>query len=411
MAQEIYESRWNSGETAGTMPATVFLGPGGLSIRDPQTQAQIALWNYEDLTAGAPVGKRSGDVLLRNKQTPRATLFIEGPGIGEAVIVRAPQIAQSFQRRRIVLYGLIFTVLVAAVGAVLFFSDFSASKEVARFIPEELADRMGRQGIEAFGPVAPSCVNQPGNVALQRILDRLQGSGNFGRPFKLHVTKSSTQNAFALPGRHIVLLSGLVNKAKSPEEVAGVMAHEMGHELERDPEAGLVRAIGMQTMLMLLSGGGNGTALDLGAVLLQLQYSRDAEHLADVHAVEILRKARIAPKATGDFFSRDTVAETITDRSITTYLSTHPSSKERAKLFFSQPAYATEPVLTAEEWKAAQVICGETLRTNPPSTVKVPQNGQKTPPPDKPKNTPRDRPAPQDGPKPTPQDKHGTTNI
>jgi Zn-dependent protease with chaperone function len=393
VAQEIYEGRWNSGETAGAIPVRVNFEDSGLSIRDTKVQAQVAFWHYRDLAAGTPIGTRSGDVLLRNTQTPRATLFIEGPEVGKAVIARAPQTAQSAQRGRIVRYGLIVTALVLAVGAFLFFGDFSTSKAVAQFIPDKVADKMGAQGIEAFGRVERTCVNQPGNAALQRILDRLQSAGNFGRPFKLHVAKSRVPNAFALPGRHIVLLSGLVNKAKNPEEVAGVMAHEIGHGLELDPEAAFVRVVGMQTMLSLLTGeSGNDAALTAGALLLQLRYSRDAERMADAHAIAILRRARIAPKPVGDFFLRDSSADSSADGSYMNYLSTHPSSKERAKQFQSQPPYATEPILTAKEWEDAQVICGEPL----PSL--------RTPP--KPKAPPQDRPstAPHNRPKPVPRD-------
>ncbi|HZV20476.1 MAG TPA: M48 family metallopeptidase, partial [Hyphomicrobiales bacterium] len=204
-----------------------------------------------------------------------------------------------------------------------------------------------------------SCEIHPGKAALQRLLNRLQSGGDYGPAFKLHVAKAKMANAFALPGRRIVLLSGLIKQANSPEEVAGVLAHEMGHGLEKDPERLFVRNVGTQTVIQLLTGqSGNQSPLALGAIFLQLSYSREAERSADAHAIEILRKARIGPKATAEFFLRNARGDN-SNKGEVNYLSTHPSSSERAKLFLSQPDYATAPTLSAKEWADAKAICDE----------------------------------------------------
>jgi beta-barrel assembly-enhancing protease len=352
-----FEGRWSSGETAGGVPATIDFESAGLSIKGTDG-VQLAFWDYKDLLPAGPIAKRAADALLRHAQTPRATLFVRGAGIGKALIARAPRTAQSFQRFRVVSLSLIFTAIAAIAGLALLFGRVSASKTVAGLIPAEAANRLGLQSIEMFGPVAPACVNQPGNLALQRILDRLRASGEYGSPFKLHVAQSKIANAFALPGRHIVLLSGLVKQAKSPEEVAGVLAHEMGHGIERDPEALFVRGGGMQVLIEFLTGqSGSQTPLTAGALLLQLRYSREAEHAADSHAIEILRNAKISSQPTAGFFLRDQAKSS--EGGVLSYLSTHPSSKSRAVLFKSQPPYPVEPIIGAKEWADAQAICEE----------------------------------------------------
>jgi Zn-dependent protease with chaperone function len=317
--------------------------------------------------------------LLRSSKAPRASLFIQGKGVGALLIRHAPRTAQSFQRFRIVSLSMIATVIIVIAGAILFFGRVSLSKAVAAFIPERVADRMGVQSVEMFGRFAPACVNQPGNTALQRIIDRLQGGGDYGSPFKLHVVRSTIANAFALPGRHIVLLSALVKQAKSAEEVAGVLAHEMGHGLEKDPEVLFVRSTGMDALLQLLTGqSGTQAPLAAGAIFLQLQYSRDAERSADAHAVEILRNARIEPKPTADFFLRDAAkSEPSNKSSMLGYLSTHPSSKDRAQLFLSQPAYAALAILNEKEWADAQAICGPAPAMKPGEDLKKPPENPK----------------------------------
>jgi beta-barrel assembly-enhancing protease len=358
LSKAVFEGRWNDGAQAQSTAVSVAFEDGGLSIRGPGGE-EIAFWKYGELTPAAPVSKASDDILLHYSATAHATLFVRGLGVGRLFLAHAPGKSQTSQRIKIVRYSLVATAVVIAAGLFLFFGRFSASRAVADLIPYGAADRIGAQSIGMFGPIAPACENHPGNAALQRILDRLQAGADYGRPFKLHVARARMANAFALPGRHIVLLSGLVKQAKNPEEVAGVLAHEMGHGLEKDPEALFVRNVGMQTLTQLLTGQSGGqSAVTLGAILLQLRYSRAAERSADNHAVEILRKARVGPKPTGEFFLRN-AATTSEGESALNYLSTHPSSKERAQLFLTQPVYPGVPLLSDQDWSDAQAICGE----------------------------------------------------
>ena len=110
-------------------------------------------------------------------------------------------------------------------------------------------------------------------------------------------------NAFALPGEQIVVLRGLIEEADSPDEVAGVIAHEMGHGLELHPETGIVKALGMSAAVLLIFGDSSSIG-NWGAHLLQLSYTRSAEREADVHALRILKAADISPKGISDFFKR-----------------------------------------------------------------------------------------------------------
>ncbi len=355
MSQDIFKGQWSSGEKASADPVTVVFEAGGIEFGSAQA-GQLGFWHYADLLPGAPILKKAGDVLLRNRQYPRASLFIEGKGAAALVLSRAPHTSENTLRLKILRWGLAVAAIAVAAAALLFFGDGSTAKAIAGLIPQEMASRIGRQNVEVFGIVAPSCVKQPGNAALQRILGKLQKAGGYSQPFTLHVVKSKTPNAFALLGGHMVLLSALVKEAEGPEEVAGVLAHEMGHEIEKDPEAMFVRNVGMQTLITLFTGSGDNTALKAGAFLLQLRYSREAERLADAHAVEILKKAGIGPKPAGNFFLRHASAEKGEGFS---YLSTHPDSKERAKLFLAQASYPVQPLLSAREWADAKAICGD----------------------------------------------------
>src|SRR5438067_2076542 len=77
----------------------------------------------------------------------------------------------------------------------------------------------------------------------------------------------SLVNAFAVPGGQIILTRGLVQRAGASDEVAGVLAHELGHTLELHPEAGIIRALGLSAAMQLALAGSQGTISNIGLIL------------------------------------------------------------------------------------------------------------------------------------------------
>ena len=244
-------------------------------------------------------------------------------------------------------------------GAIFFVSLFEAPKLVAGWMPGSVADEIGLQGVALFGATTPECNEGKGAAALGRILDRLQSGGRYGRPFKLHLVKGEQENAFALPGRHIVLVSGLVKLSKAPEEIAGVFAHEMGHGLEKYPEALFLRDIGVKVILKFTTWG-DDSPVAFRAMLSQLRYSRETEVKADAHAIAIMRRARIPSRSAGEFILRS-AAESPTGESTMDDFGAHLFADERAELFLTQPSYEAEPILSEEEWAKAKAVCGDRI--------------------------------------------------
>ena len=178
-------------------------------------------------------------------------------------------------------------------------------------------------------------------------------------------------NAFAVPGGQVILTRGLVETAGSPDEVAGVLAHELGHAIELHPETGLVRAMGMLAAAQLIFAGSSGTVSNVGVVLTQLRYTRIAEREADVHALRMLKGAGISPKGFGDFFERlegsaRRPKRARRHRPSLELISTHPPSVERIAMVRAQPAYPATPALSAEDWKALREACAALRRPRPP---------------------------------------------
>jgi beta-barrel assembly-enhancing protease len=153
-----------------------------------------------------------------------------------------------------------------------------------------------------------------------------------GYAVRLHITDESDINAFAIPGGHLVFHSGLLLKAKSPDEVLGVLAHEMGHIQKRHSLRQMARGLGMYAAIQVLLGDmtGWGAALqDGGWLLLQQGYSRDMEREADDAGRYYLARMGKSTDGMIQFFGRLQEEENKSLGSIPAFLSTHPATTER----------------------------------------------------------------------------------
>ena len=180
-------------------------------------------------------------------------------------------------------------------------------------------------------------------------------------------------NAFAVPGGHIVVMRGLLDTLESPEELAGILAHEIGHVIERHPLAGAIRITGISVLLDLVVGGDSDIVdalVQLGGTLIAFSYNREDERTADAIALEILRQAAITPKGLERFFERLTAEagktveggdrmDKAAERAVTLF-STHPWNDERLKKVRKAGAATktSRPALTGDQWRALQGICG-----------------------------------------------------
>ena len=142
--------------------------------------------------------------------------------------------------------------------------------------------------------------------------------------FQFFVTDDVSVNAFAMPGGYVVMHTGLLQLAATPEEVAGVLAHEVQHVEQRHSLRGIAQSLGMTAAIGLLLGDISSIAL-LGGELLQLKFSRDHETEADREGLKVLVAAKINPAGMRDFFGK-MAAQSKLDLG---FLSTHPASDER----------------------------------------------------------------------------------
>ena len=243
-----------------------------------------------------------------------------------------------------------FTLTSAAAVAVVLLSP----QWLAPLIPDSVDDRLGDALVGDFG--GRFCHTPAGDAALKKLVNSLDDNPD---DLRVEVAKIDMLNAIALPGGNVILFDGLIKQAKTPDEVAGVLAHEIGHVREKHVMQALLRQMGLAVVL----GGIDGNSGALVNNVLAMSYSRNSEAEADAHSMKVLGNANISPVGTASFFDRlsqlDGSAGVKQDAAITGYLSSHPLSASRKTAFEKSIVKGKnyKPALTSAEWTELKTMC------------------------------------------------------
>jgi len=150
--------------------------------------------------------------------------------------------------------------------------------------------------------------------------------------FKI-VDDSTTINAFALPGGYIYVYSGLLLRADNEAEVAGVLAHEVGHVVGKHCVKRLTKIYGYQFIVALALGNNPSQLEQIAADILGgvgiLYYGRDNEYEADAYSVKYMNALCYDPNAMVTFFEKLDELQTKDPSYIEKLMSTHPQPAER----------------------------------------------------------------------------------
>jgi len=182
---------------------------------------------------------------------------------------------------------------------------------VDTFVPMSFEAGIGKQ----FEPdLVGGRANAPAEVtaAVQAITDRLVAAWpperreTFGPYVKVRVVMEPMMNAFALPGGHIIVMSGLLSQAERPDQVAAVIAHELTHVAERDSMkrlAGQIKWTLLRTYLAGDMGADHEFVFDRVQSLSSLRYSRTQEERADREGLLLMRRAGFDSAAASELFT------------------------------------------------------------------------------------------------------------
>ena len=360
------------GQTAGKREIEVRLGGDALALYDADGRAIVA-WPLATLRR-LPGSRRSRDELrLIPDFESEERLVLRDRYLIDAI----EDVATGLNKRRPPRPGMVRRVVIwmgvaaASVAALVFVVVPLLSDTIAPMIPPEseialgaqIADQIANEGVIFAGIEPGACETPEGLAALDKMVARLELVSDSHVPLNVRVLQGDMVNAFALPGGHIFFISGLLTTADSPEEAAGVLAHEIGHVVGRDPTRNILRSFASAAVISTVLGDflGGFVLVSLANAAIDASYSREAEAEADQTALRLLEESGLPSRPLSGFFIR--MKETFGEREsyFEQYLASHPSSSSREVVFASAPGADLpnfEPVLTPEEWVALQNICG-----------------------------------------------------
>ena len=351
-----FAARFFDGTSSAPQAASVTLGAAGLAIG---TAAGAYEWPYaglrllEEIYEGRPVR-------LRSLAVGDARLVVDASDFLTVLAGRAPHLGRYDRRgRRTGAAAASWTAGVAAALAGIYFGLPVLSGPVAALIPLAWEERLGDTARDSLlaqlGKGGRSCDAPEGMAALARLTARLSATMPSRYTWHVEVVDSAEMNAVNLPGGYIILLRGLIDRAKSPEEVAGVLAHEMGHGVARHGTKSLIGNLAVQMLLTVFAGDSArwaGTAADVAL----RAHSREAEREADRLGVDMLNRADIRAAPLAGWFRR--LAAEPGQIKPNEYVSTHPPSAERAQDVEARGTGKGD-AMSAEDWRALRAICEE----------------------------------------------------
>jgi Zn-dependent protease with chaperone function len=358
------------GTSSARHDVIVEAAPQALRITDTRG-VLLAEWPYADLRAQPAPAKL---MRLRRAGGPElARLEIRDPALIATIDGYADSLDRTGTTERRLRRHVIGWTMMAAVSLVLVgvWGLPALSDRIVPLIPLSAEQRLGaamdqqvRAMIDTGRTDRPfECgtadAEQPGRAALDRLIARLEIAAGLPIPLRAAAVRKADANAIALPGGHIYVFEGLIRQARTPDELAGVIAHEIGHVAHRDGTRSLLQAAGLSFLFGMLLGDftGGGLVVIAAKTVVRSAYSRDVETAADRYSVGLMTEAHGDPRALAAILARVAGGA----ESGSKVLLDHPRTRDRI-VVINAVADASpgriEPLLPAADWAALKRICG-----------------------------------------------------
>ena len=339
----------------------------GLKIKAAGGRA-LGEWPYERLRrASAPDGvlrlHRSGDTVLARLEIRDAALA--GAIEDRAVTLDRSGSAERALRRKVVglslaaVASLIVTAVVgvpALTSRIMPLVPVSVERKLGLAVDKQIRETLDTRHLGTGFACGYGAGQGAGRAAIVRLVAKLEAAAALPVRLSVEVVRRSEPNAFALPGGHVYVFEGLIEAAQTPDEVAGVLAHEIGHVAHRDGTRAVLQAAGLSFLFGIMLGDfvGGGAVVLAARTVLQSSYSREVEADADRYGAELMNKAGGNARALAVILGKIGGA---TEPGMKILLD-HPETKARvAAINKIASARAPSPFLNAAEWAALKRIC------------------------------------------------------
>jgi Zn-dependent protease with chaperone function len=354
------------GTTTARHDVTVELAPATLRIHATDG-ALMAEWPYPEIeTLSAPqgvlrIGRAHNPVLAR--------IEVRDPDLVAAIDDRCITIdgtgrSERRMRRKVVFWSIAAAaslVLVAVFGVPIIATrlaplvPYGAERLLGDAVDKQVRAMLDTTRAGDRFECGHAAGEAAGRAAFDTIIGKLAGAAALPMAVSALVVHRSEANAFALPGGRIYVFEGLIDKAETPDELAAVVAHEIGHLAHRDGTRSVLQAAGLSFLFGMLLGDfvGGGAVVIASKTVLQSSYSRAVEGAADLYGIELMNRIGGDPHALAAILAR---IATNTEGWAKVLLD-HPENRARIAVIMAASAGPVKPLLDRAQWTALKRIC------------------------------------------------------
>lgn len=325
-------------------------------------------WDYADLRRS---DDKNGYIVLRHRKPDTGERLMLGDWYADELKSVAPNLmkprAQGTEGRLTV--GALVLLAWSLAGAFLVGIPYAADP-MARAMPERYRTQIADISWSQVDTFTVQCDDaDEATQILNDVAYRIMERSNVPNRDEIWITIADAgfPNAFALPDNSIIVTDELIAMAEQPDELVGVLAHEIAHIEHNHIMKNVIRQIGAGIFFDVVFGGaGAGQAVAIASVnLAGLRYSRGDETDADSRGMDYLDAAGISTGGIARMFDRfEDYAADEGAGNIPTMLSTHPASRERAVSARARAREGLAPSMDEREWRIVQQACGRRSDVN-----------------------------------------------
>ena len=362
------QTTWNGsyydGRSLAPQPVSITIEPTVLTFQPISGTTQQ--WPYSELQQTQ--GRYSGEEVRLERGTGLCeTLVIPNANILLAIHRIGGEEASHFHHPGIRRARVFWTMAAALAALPIIYAIFtwgvpSLAGPITAAIPLSWETQLGQFVQQEFSEEESVCKNSELAETMNSIMSRLI-TPMIDRSYEFHVTVMDNPrvNAMAAPGGYLIVFRGLLQDTETPEELAGVLAHEVQHVILRHGMRLIVQHVSMAFIVAALSGDASGMlsyGLQAAQTLQTLSYSREAEVQADERGLALLEQAGINPEGMMSFFEK--LGKEQEDTSPFRYFSTHPPTNTRRQhLEDLASAHSThyQAFTFTQKWETLRNLC------------------------------------------------------
>lgn len=318
-----------------SFPATIFVTSVTITIRytDQHDRSKDVYWLGKEL-AGFEEKPGGTEMQYRNQQGQVERLIITDPELVQAIkkqLSHTRHIGKTHQRVAGKAGSKLLVVLGIVVGLFLvlylWFVPWLGEKAAMSFSKEyeiSLGDQMYKSVSSTFR------IDTRKTEMVNQFYRQLQYNVDY--PIEVTVVESGIVNAFAVPGGHIVVYDAILEKMKTPEELAALLGHEASHVALRHSLRNMFRGLARKMFLAIVFGNEAGifnVMVDNADNLKGLEYSRSLETEADDGGLQLMAKSGIDPE--GMVRLMELLRKESGSEEPSSLLNTHPQIEDRIK--------------------------------------------------------------------------------